>query len=128
VACNGGYILVVDDDAAIRAAITEILVGDYGHNIKTASDGREALDVLGGGPPPSLVLVDLMMPRMDGAAFIARTKVQPALSGVPFCLMTASGRWDPEVTRLASMLARDFPVLRKPFELAELMSVVERYC
>jgi CheY-like chemotaxis protein len=128
VACTGGYVLVVDDDADIRGALAEILAADYGHNIKTASDGREALDVIGGGPPPSLVLVDLMMPRMNGRAFIAHANGQPTLSSIPFCLMTASSRWDPEVARVASIVARDFPVLRKPFDMHELMSIVERYC
>jgi CheY-like chemotaxis protein len=118
---------VVDDDPVIRRTLAEILAEDYGHNIKTASDGREALEVLLSVPPPALVLVDLMMPRMDGAAFIACTSEQPALSGVHFCVMTAYGRRD-DLARLAPAIARDVPVLRKPFDLDELMSLVERYC
>ena len=126
-ACNGGYVLVVDDDPVIRSTLAEILAEDYGHNIKTAGDGREALEVMLQVPPPSLVLVDLMMPRMDGASFIACTSEQPALSGVHFCVMTAYSRRD-GLSRLAPAIAQDVPILRKPFDLDELMSLVERYC
>jgi CheY-like chemotaxis protein len=68
VACNGGYVLVIDDDAAVQRTLVDILSDDYGHNVRIAADGCEALGVLRDSPPPALILVDLMMPLMDGAA------------------------------------------------------------
>ena len=126
-ACSGGYVLVVDDDVAIQRALVEILE-DHGHNIKTASDGCEALGILAASPQPALMLVDLMMPHMTGAEFIERKREQPDWATIPFCVMTASGPWDAELARLAAVRPPEFSVLRKPFDLDELLSIVERYC
>jgi CheY-like chemotaxis protein len=118
----------VDDDVVIQQTLVDILGEDCGHNVKTASDGCEALGILASSPPPALVLVDLMMPRMDGAAFIERKSAQLDLARIPICVMTASGRWDAEPRRLAAIATQDFSVLRKPFALEDLLTVVERYC
>jgi CheY-like chemotaxis protein len=128
VGCNGGYVLVVDDDLAVQQTIASIVADDYGHNVKTAADGREALGILRDCPPPALIIVDLMMPRMNGLSFLAHKRDQPALASIPLCVMTAMGPSDDELSRMVSAEARGFPVLRKPFDLDELMSLVERYC
>jgi CheY-like chemotaxis protein len=127
-ACNGGYVLVVDDDLEVQRALAIILAEDYGHAVKTAGDGREALQILRDSPPPSLILVDLMMPRMDGATFMEHKNAEPALAGVPCCVMTASSPWDEALSRFASAGQRELSLLRKPFDLEDLMSIVARYC
>jgi CheY-like chemotaxis protein len=126
--CNGGYVLVVDDDLAVQQTIASIVGEDYGHNVRTAADGREALGVLRDSPPPALIIIDLMMPRMNGLAFLAHKRDQPALAAIPLCVMTALGPSDTELSRIVSAEAREYPVLRKPFDLDELISIVERYC
>ena len=128
-ACNGGYILIVDDDLAIRQSLLEIVGGDYGHNVKVAGDGCEALAVLSRSPAPALILLDLMMPSgMGGVEFIEHKTRQAALTAIPLCLMTASGPADGQIARIASVAARSFSVLRKPFEFEALMSIITRYC
>ena len=124
--CSGGYVLIIDDDVEIRSSLTEIVGIDFGHNVKAARDGCEALGILSRSPAPSFILVDLMMPGMDGPEFIARKTQEPTLADIPFCVMTASVRW--ERTSLRSIFGREVPVLRKPFALEELLSLVERYC
>jgi CheY-like chemotaxis protein len=128
VACNGGYLLVVDDETTIRTTLADILDEDFGHRTKTARDGNEALAILLDSPPPSLILVDLMMPGMDGATLIERKDEVPALAGIPVCVMTASTPGDAELSRLASTMPGAFSILRKPFDLGDLMSIVELYC
>jgi putative two-component system response regulator len=127
-ACNGGYVLIVDDDVYIQRALVEILADDYGHNVMTAGDGCQALQILQSSPPPALILLDLMMPGMDGAEFIARKNRLPALVRVPVCIMTASKHGDSELSRLAAAGPRHCSILRKPFDLDALMAIVERYC
>lgn len=126
--CKGGYVLVVDDDLHIQKALVDIISVDFGHHVRTASDGVDALRILSDAPPPALILLDLMMPRMDGAQFIEHKNRQPSLASVPLCIMTASKNADSERSRLAMLASSHCSILRKPFDLDELMSIVERYC
>jgi len=128
VTCKGGYVLIVDDDVYIQRALVEIIGDDYGHGVKTANDGCEALRMLEGAPPPALILLDLMMPGMDGAEFIARKNEIATLARVPVCIMTASKQGDSELARLAAAGPRHCSILRKPFDLDALMAIVELYC
>jgi CheY-like chemotaxis protein len=120
--------LIVDDDVFILRTLAEIVSGDYGHNVKTARDGIQALEILNASPPPALILLDLMMPRMDGAEFMKLRNAHPAWACVPVCIMTASKGGDSELSRLALAGPRRCSVLRKPFDMDALMSIVERYC
>ena len=73
-------VLVVDDDPAIRAGLKDLLQL-HGLDVATAQDGLDALRVLEGAPDVSrwVVMLDLMMPRMDGLAFLAEVRQRPAL-------------------------------------------------
>ncbi|HVZ74977.1 MAG TPA: response regulator [Polyangia bacterium] len=113
-------ILVVEDDPAIQRALVEILGDDSGYDVHVAGDGRSALALLKTPPPPVLILLDLMMPDMDGAAFIAQRGRDPALADIPVCLMTATGRHTPQMPGVAG-------VLPKPFGIDALLAVVERF-
>src|SRR4051812_17571750 len=86
-----GCVLVVEDEADLRALIVGLLEGD-GYAAVGASNGEEALDVLRTTPRrPCLILLDLMMPRMDGWAFRAAQRRDPALASIPVVVVTGYG-------------------------------------
>jgi two-component system response regulator MprA len=114
-------LLVVDDDHDVREALQEILEA-YGYTVATAYNGRDALDQLRAGLRPCLILIDLMMPEMNGAEFRTAQLEDPALRDIPIVLLTGNTR-GPE---LASVLQAD--VLKKPFDLHALFAVVRRFC
>ena len=80
---DSDYILVVEDDAAIREAIASVILDEDGPGVKGAGDGRAALDILLESPPPLLILLDLMMPVMDGWQFRVSQKDDPELAFIP---------------------------------------------
>jgi CheY-like chemotaxis protein len=110
------YILVVDDDRAIRDAL-RLLLEEDGYRVKVARDGREALELLRSAPPPCVILLDLMMPEMDGKEFLRLKNRNPVLAEIPVCVMTASGRLTP-------MPAGVSAVLHKPFDASELAAQI----
>lgn len=112
-------ILLVEDDAAIREGVEECLLGE-GYAVVAAAHGREALERLERVGPPALVLVDLIMPVMDGAKLVAELRARQALRQVPIVLMTAAVSANP--ARLPAVEA----VLTKPFDLDELIRTVAR--
>src|SRR4051794_37874621 len=83
------YVLVVDDNDDIRLSVKDLL-REYGFSARPASNGREALDVLQEHGPASVVLLDMMMPVMDGPTFRCLQLADPSLHGIPVIAMTAS--------------------------------------
>jgi len=84
-----GPILVVDDDRDIRDSLVEVL-GEHGYPVIGAGNGVEALEILRtSAPPPSLILLDLMMPVMDGREFRERQLENPALADIPVIVISA---------------------------------------
>ena len=114
-----GYILVVEDDRDIQETLVSLL-SDFGHTVRTASNGKEALAVLTSGPLPRLMLLDQMMPIMNGVQLIDHLANDPSLALLPVCVLTAAETFHREQDVAA--------VLRKPFDEAALMGIVERYC
>jgi signal transduction histidine kinase/DNA-binding response OmpR family regulator len=88
-------VLVVDDSADVRAVVRST-VEKTGLKAVEAENGKAALDWLAKNPPPSLVLLDLMMPVMDGFAFLERVQDVPALRRVPIVVLTAKDLTDAE--------------------------------
>ncbi|WP_437281554.1 response regulator transcription factor [Sorangium sp. So ce375] len=114
-------ILIVDDDAAIRRTLSELLE-EEGYAVACAANGREALAYLRDDPSSiSLVLLDLMMPVMDGFQFRAEQKRDPTLAATPTVVMTARG-----ATERAGIDAD--AILSKPFDVLKLMDTIERSC
>jgi CheY-like chemotaxis protein len=109
-------ILVVEDDAAIRSLLVDVLT-DEGYSVRAAADGEEALALLGEALP-ALIILDQLMPRMDGAAFRAVQRTRPDLAPIPTLLLSAV-RDLPEQA-LALDLAATMP---KPFNLDELLGL-----
>jgi CheY-like chemotaxis protein len=86
--CRG--IVVVDDDEAIRET-TKLALELRGYVVLTAANGKEAFDLLGKIPPPCLILLDLMMPVMDGWGFVKALELDPKLEALPVVVVTAFG-------------------------------------
>ena len=111
------FVLIVDDDPDLLD-VTSFVIENEGMNVKTARNGQEALALLGSGRPPALVLLDLMMPVMNGWEFLAAVGGDPTLQTIPVVVLTAA-----EHAQIPG--ARE--VLSKPMDLKELLRVVERY-
>jgi len=114
-----GRVLLVDDDPAILDATGQVL-REWGYAVDEAGDGESAL-ALARAAPPDLMLVDLMMPVMDGWTLIQRLREQQVAPGVPVVVFSADREARERARNLAAQAA-----LRKPFELQELQDVVER--
>jgi len=109
-------ILVIEDEPDIREEVGDLL-RDFGYEVECAADGAEAFEHLGGGFSPGLILLDLMMPVMDGRTFLARFRAEAANDPVPVVVMTAQ-RTTSEKGAVA--------VLSKPFDVDELLELVKR--
>jgi CheY-like chemotaxis protein len=116
-------ILVVEDDIAIRQTLAELLA-DEGFEVACASNGAEALDHLSCSAAPSLILLDLAMPVMDGWKFRSAQREDPRLARIPTVVVSASHSAD---RRCVEELAPD-AFLAKPFDLDSLMSTIHRLC
>jgi CheY-like chemotaxis protein len=114
-----GRVLVVDDEPIIRRFLAEGLT-DAGYQVLIARDGAEALDSVYRFRPDA-VLLDLLMPGVDGWAFLRERRVQPALAALPVVVFSAAGR---EGLHDASAL-RATAVLPKPLNLDVLAAVLE---
>jgi two-component system, chemotaxis family, chemotaxis protein CheY len=112
-------VLVVDDDAEIRQIVKDVLE-EAGCEVALAREGREALNILraAGAPRPCLILLDLMMPVMDGYEFREEQLRDSALAEIPVVMFTASG----------TSVRLEGEVLRKPFRLDRLLTIVESKC
>lgn len=119
-AARKGEVLVVEDDFAIRETLRELLE-DEGYHVVWASNGREALTQLR-ATRPSLILLDLMMPVMDGWEFRTAQQRDPTLAGIPVIVISADHALEHKVSSLEVE-----GWLAKPFELDALLAAVERY-
>ena len=116
-------ILVVDDDADIRETIVEVLE-DNGHRTIAAANGTEALDKLRMlGDVPCLILLDLMMPVMDGVAFREAQMGDPDLAKIPVIILSAF-RDSAETAKQLNAAGH----LPKPVRLDALIEMVDTFC
>ncbi|MFB1483119.1 response regulator [Corallococcus sp. RDP092CA] len=113
-------ILIVDDEPDLREVVAELLeMEDY--TVLQAANGQAALDVLAAhDDPPCLVLLDLMMPVMDGHEFLHQLQQDARYRELPVLMLTAhfSAKAPPGTVGL----------LRKPVDIAELLAMVARHC
>ena len=108
-------ILVAEDEPMILDLVVEVL-RDEGYATLAAADGREALELVA-RERPDLVLMDVMMPRLDGPTVVRRMRERPELDGVPVILMSAAEPVDPAELGVI--------FLPKPFDLERLLRAVE---
>lgn len=115
-----GKILVVEDNDDVREMMAVTLELE-GHKVATAANGREALEQLRAGEKPCLILLDLMMPVMNGWEFRREIEQDPALSNVPVVVVSAA----------TGDIVRKTPAdgfLSKPIDVERLLDVVCGFC
>jgi len=111
-------VLVIEDEEELRELIREALEMN-GYTVVTADEGQEALDAIARIERPCLVLLDLLMPGMNGWEFFERMRACPELAAVPVVVHSSAPSRAPEgVSR----------VLQKPLEFDRLLAVVREYC
>jgi CheY-like chemotaxis protein len=97
------------------------LLEDEGYRVLSVTNGRLALDLLERADPyPSLIILDLMLPVMDGWEFVERLQARPRLAGIPVLIMSAYDEPPPP--------ERVVGFVRKPIDSGALLRVVDRYC
>jgi CheY-like chemotaxis protein len=111
-------VLVVEDDNEILIGVQEMLT-EAGYQVAAARHGHEALAYLAKHAPPSAIVVDLLMPLMNGWDLVSRLKADPRLAATPVVVVTATGpHWGYPVD--ASL------VVRKPFQRQHLLDLIQK--
>jgi two-component system, chemotaxis family, chemotaxis protein CheY len=111
-------VLVIEDEDDLRESMRDALELN-GYAVVVAHDGREALDEIGRIDHVCLVLLDLLMPGMDGWEFFEKLRTRPEFDGVPVVVHSSAPSRAPEgVTR----------VLQKPVQIAQLLTVAREFC
>lgn len=114
-------VLVVEDDADLREMMAQILTLE-GFETDTATDGADALTQLQTpGRCPDVILLDMMMPRMDGWTFVDRQAGTPGIADIPVVVVSAAPR-----ERLRGIRAA--AILQKPLNFDELIATVRTHC
>jgi CheY-like chemotaxis protein len=112
-------VLIVEDDSVIRESLCEMLV-EEGYQVATACHGREALDMLRGGSRPCIVVLDLMMPVMDGWQLLDIMRNDQGLQQIPILVVSAS--------RESTQPEGAVRFLNKPINLDALLTEVGSRC
>ena len=112
---NKQTILLVEDNADALEALTQILEHE-GYLVATACEGHQALDYLARHPAPNLIMLDLMMPGMNGWEFRSELAKVPAFANVPIVVMTA-------LADSAKIIAD--AIVSKPIDLQRLLRIME---
>jgi CheY-like chemotaxis protein len=122
---GGQHILIIDDDAGLRALLVEILSG-AGFRVSAVESGAGALSLLKAGAIPSLIVLDLMMPEMDGWTFLRMLRGYKRLASIPVVVLTGAiadrellSR--PEAPPLVG-------VLEKPVPPATILRLAQTFC
>ena len=116
-------ILIVEDDEAIAESLQELLETE-GYRVKLAANGRKALEFLRKTTTyPNLIVLDLMMPQMDGYQFRAEQEMDPKLSLIPVVLMTADGHIEAKTFKIGAKA-----YLNKPLDIDQVLAAVRKSC
>jgi CheY-like chemotaxis protein len=112
-------VLIVEDDRDIRESLQEILEFE-GYEVLTATNGKEGVEALSRMPRPCLILLDLMMPVMNGWQFLEAQKSNHCLATIPVVVVSAVSERDKAAGAAA--------FIKKPVDLESLLKTVEKYC
>lgn len=113
-------VLIVEDDALVRESLQMVLEA-YDFSVLSASNGKEALDILKSGTAVCLVLLDIMMPVMNGWDFLEAKAADEKLAEIPVVILSAADARHP-----VAKLAVSF--LPKPISVDSLVHVLQKYC
>ena len=116
---SAASIMIVEDDADVRETMAQVLESE-GHRVTTARDGTDALEAFARGERPQLIVLDLMMPGMNGWEFRARQREHPSWARIPVVILSACGDSATEIVRDTEVHA----YLRKPFKVRALVSAL----
>jgi CheY-like chemotaxis protein len=111
-------ILLVEDDADVREALADVLQ-DAGYDVARAADGAEGIRALRAGLRPAAIVLDLMMPVMDGFQFRAEQRSDPDLARIPVILVSADRALDRDASAMG-VAAR----LAKPAQVDDLLATI----
>jgi CheY-like chemotaxis protein len=111
---SGKSVLLVEDDAIVRGAMQMVLEWE-GYQVTCAGDGQEALDILQSSQPPSVILLDLMLPVLDGWQFREALKADPELAAIPVVVVSALD---------AAHAPEAAGHVQKPFQVEQLLEAV----
>lgn len=114
--------LVIEDDPIVARLLAHALTR-RGFTVRSARDGRQAVEVLATTAPPNVVILDLMLPYMDGFELLQRIQATPRWESVPVIVLTSASR-EQSVVRALNAGATDYVV--KPFRPEELIARVRR--
>jgi len=118
-----GRVLVVEDDRDIRRNV-ELLLSSEGYTVQVAQNGQEALSMLQNAAElPCVIMLDLMMPVMDGFQFREAQQRDRSLADIPVVIMTADGHVDEKKLRTQAAGA-----LRKPADVDDILNAVGQWC
>ena len=117
-----GHILIVDDDPLNRRVLTKSLDSD-GHRTTDVDNGFAALTALE-ADPPDVVLLDVVMPGLDGGQVASQLRQQPALREVPIIFISGIVQSNPETTSNLPRL-NGFPFLSKPVQIEAVIACIE---
>lgn len=112
-------ILIIEDEKAIQEVLKDAIELE-GYNVSTADNGQEGLNILPRMPTPCLILLDLMMPVMNGWQFAEAISKDMVLATIPIVIVTAYGD--------RAGLIPSKGVLKKPVDLDTLLNVVKKWC
>jgi CheY-like chemotaxis protein len=115
-------LLLVEDDDDIRIDLCALL-DDLGYKVSAVRHGREALDYLRAAEPPDLILLDLMMPVMDGWQLRLELLKDRRLAAIPIMLLSGAGSLATEAAALGAVA-----FLNKPFNVNQLLRLVQQHC
>lgn len=117
------YTILVVDDVYLNLVLVEKMLKRHNFNVETANGGSEALDMIA-EKKPSLVLLDLMMPNMDGFEVLERLRKDPETQNLPVIILSALNS-DADITRGMECGANDF--ITKPIIMARLIESVKKH-
>jgi len=115
------YVLIVDDDIGVRQVLSD-MIAILGQKVQTARDGEEALEKIQTSPP-TLVLLDLMMPKLNGFGVLARLRANPSTRHIPVIVITGVGSDQIDMLRLPGVM----DVIQKgAFSISGLKTLIDK--
>jgi len=117
---SAATVLIVEDDRDLSDLLVQLLTLE-GYSVSAVDNGRDALDYLNRLESPRLILLDLMMPIIDGVEFLRRRRGNPRLRAVPVVVLSA-------LDRAGAAEFCDVEYLEKPLDFERLLALVHRHC